>query len=722
MTCFNNSMTQHLDKYAPLCTIKVDQEDRPPWIDPEYVLACAKRRSLERKYKHSRARSDKSLYSAQCKLCRKMVRDKRCQFYGKTLFDIGGDQKSLFRFVHKISGDSDHTSMLPNNYTDTVSLANDFNTFFINKIKDIRSKFVDPMSSTSNEFEIGMLTNVNRSVTETGPTLEVNASEAPYDQNSFLTDFVPCTESEISDLLKISGITVSPLDIFPKPLLKNELDFFLPYLTFLVNLSLSSGSIDGLKEAAVRPLLKEHGLDPNLMSHFRPISNLSFIGKLIERVVLARLQKHLDNNNLNNHRQFGYKKKHGTETLIIKFINDIVVGIDSKKGVVVMLIDLSAAFDTVDHRKLLNILCYEYNIRGIALKWFKSFLVGRSQCVLIDSVLSEPLELSFGVPQGSVLGPVLFNIYVSSVSSVFSAAGFNCLGYADDNMGYQVFSVTSQSQVLNFDVPQCIQDLKDWMSSYFLQLNEDKTKIIVFGSNSFLNLITINETYALTGDLIEFSDTVKYLGVYLDQQLTFRTHINKITSHCYMLLKNISGIRKFLTQEQTEILVHAVISSRLDYCNSILFGQPQYLINKFQRVQDCGSKIILRRGRRHGMPSSLRREILHWLPINSRILFRVLLLVFYCHIGKAPIELSCLLVPLVSDINQSRNGLLYDTRFYFPKTSFGRRAFSFHAPRLWNCLPQDLRCSTEVDVFKKNLKTYLWNHSHVLIEQYKRFF
>ena len=162
----------------------------------------------------------------------------------------------------------------------------------------------------------------------------------------------------------------------------------------------------------------------------------SFISKLTERVVHSRINAHLAANALDNHAQYGYKKNHSCETLLLKLIDDILVAVDKKFGVVVMIIDLSAAFDTVDHGLLLNMLQFKYHISGSALKWLKSFLSGRTQRVRVGDSLSDSLVVDFGVAQGSVLGPLLFNLYCSSMNDVFLSCGFDSMGYADDNIGF----------------------------------------------------------------------------------------------------------------------------------------------------------------------------------------------------------------------------------------------------------------------------------------------
>ena len=701
---YNSSLLQCLDKHAPAKVSKVVRRDRPPWMDEEYVRERAKRRRFERVYKRTRCFIDKRFLDIQTKICKDMVLAKRSHNLNQKIISHCNSQKSLFNLVNNMSGKS-KSSALPEVHGDKNTLSNDFNNFFTNKVINIQNSFP---------------TGENRN-----PSSDSDVIEDPILQNDCLYNFQPCTTDEVKSILKTSGITVSPADILPAPLLSIGIDALIPFITDLINLSLSLGSIDGcLKEAIIRPLLKAHDLDINIFNNYRPVSNLQFVGKLIERVVLSRLQSHMDSINYSNNTQFGYKKQHSTEFLLLKFINDILVGVDSRNGVIVMLIDLSAAFDTVNHRKLLNILCNELKIRGTALKWFKSFLLHRSQRVLIDGFLSESVDLTCGVPQGSVLGPVLFNIYVSSLSNVFNNNGFSTLSYADDNSGYQIFSLSSESHMFNNLIPNCIDQLKCWMDDYFLKINEGKTNVIVFGRPVFHDNFNTSTVTLNNGDNLDIEDRIEYLGVHFDKFLSMKTHVNKVVSHCYILLKTVRQIRKFLTRSQVELLIHSIISSRIDYCNSLLFGaQKVDCLNKLQRVQDQASKLVLRKGRLQGCPGPLRLEILHWLPVEKRIMFKVLVIIYKCFMNKAPVLLSSMLIRKFPDSTPDEDDYNCDFHegLYYPNLNIGRRAFCFYAPRLWNVLPMYLRSSLTIEDYKKKLKTYLWQYYDELMYNFNRF-
>ena len=692
---FSRNIKTCLDEHAPVKAITVkNKEEKPPWLDKDYEKERSKRRKLEKRYRQTLHINDWLSYQTQSLFCRSMIKSKKEQFFSTALAGMEGNQKSLFRFTSNIISSSKKRNTLPTNFNDDYEMANSFNNFFIKKIETIRESF--PASSFVPETEL-----------ESTP------------QHGSLFTFNPCTDEEIRNIIKKSGVIVSPEDILPGFLMDKSIDTLIPYLTKLVNLSLASGSFEGLKDAIVRPLLKTDSTDHNNLSNYRPVSNLTFLSKLVERVVLSRLQTHMDDIDKCK-TQFGYKKFHSTETLLLKLVNDILIGLDSRSGVVLLLLDLSAAFDTVDHNKLINILATQLRIQGTALKWFKSYLCGRTQKVLIGEAFSEPLELSFGIPQGSVLGPVLFNIYVTSLADVFSEAGFQTMSYADDNSGYQAFSLSSAHNILNESVPELLSRLSVWMKKYFLKLNEGKTKIIVFGSRFFkLNLsVSINNVTVENGKVIKFVDNVKYLGAYLDENLSMKSHINKITSHCYFLLRNIKSIRSFLSQQQCELLVNATVTSRIDYTNALFFKLSNHnCLSKLTKLQNYASKVILQKGRRQGYPFNIRLDILHWLSIEKRVAFKVLLLVFKCIHKQAPVLLSDLLS--INSTGRYSNSL--NTRLFYPSTSFGQRAFVYYAPRLWNVLPDHIRRIEFLSTFKSDLKTYLFTNYDLLMQRFNRY-
>uniref|UniRef100_UPI003AF53422 reverse transcriptase domain-containing protein n=1 Tax=Thiolapillus sp. TaxID=2017437 RepID=UPI003AF53422 len=229
-----------------------------------------------------------------------------------------------------------------------------------------------------------------------------------------LCTFKPVSESVVKNLILKSAPKTCQLDPIPTPLLVECLDTLLPSLTALVNSSLSSGVFpEVFKTALVTPLLKKKSLDQNELKNYRPVSNLSFVSKIIEKLVLSQLSDHLSANSLYNRFQSAYRPGHSTETALLKIVNDLLLALDDGNVSLLALLDLSAAFDTIDHSILLHRLHHDFGIQGTALDWFSSYLTNRTQSVSIHCYTSEPAPISFGVPQGSVLGPVLFVLYTA---------------------------------------------------------------------------------------------------------------------------------------------------------------------------------------------------------------------------------------------------------------------------------------------------------------------
>ena len=249
------------------------------------------------------------------------------------------------------------------------------------------------------------------------------------------------------------------------------------------------------------------------------------------------------------------------------------------------LLDLSATFDTIDHCILLERLKSGFGIRGTALSWFASYLSNRSQQILIDGSLSMNFELTSGVPQGSCLGPLLFVLYASKIFQIVDKhlPGIHC--YADDSQLYLSFcpNASVNQEVALARMESCIYDIRNWMLNDKLKLNDDKTEFLIIGTSQQLAKVTIS-SLRLGNSAITPVSSARNLGSWFDAKLTMATHITRTCNSASYYLYNLRRIRKYLSKENTKTLVHAFISSRIDYCNSLLYGAPEYQINKLQRV------------------------------------------------------------------------------------------------------------------------------------------
>ena len=284
-------------------------------------------------------------------------------------------------------------------------------------------------------------------------------------------------------------------DPIPSKLMQPSLDVVLPVLTQLVNQSLKEGSMTGIKESILDPLLKKTGLDVDDKKNFRPVNNLLYLSKLTERAVAEQLDDHMTLNNLHENSQFAYKTHHNTETMMLGLTDEVLRGFDNNQATVIIFLDLSAAVDTLDVGKLLEIMKGEIGVDGVALQWFRSFLEGRTQRVKIENEYSECLEVPCGAPQGSVLGPKLFNINVRSQPMVFKHCLFSSSSFADDSNGRKQFALTFQFNVLTNDIVNCLNNITEWSNAHFMKINPDKTEIVLLCPSSLINEVGIRGVF-----------------------------------------------------------------------------------------------------------------------------------------------------------------------------------------------------------------------------------
>ena len=454
-------------------------------------------------------------------------------------------------------------------------------------------------------------------------------------------------------------------------------------------------------------------LPRNDLKNYRPVSGLNFISKVIERVVAYQVKEYLSHNNLNNIYQSAYKSGHSTETTLLKIKNDIHLSLAEGKPTALVLLDLSAAFDTIDHKQLLECLSSQFGFSELALKWFHSYISNRTQSVKINTSISQPKSLTCGVPQGSVLGPLLFIMYTSPLSKLISSyPNIHHHLYADDTQVYIKLTPVNASTVIP-ELQSCLTAIQKWMAGYKLKLNPDKTEFIVFGPkkkrDSLLKFFPID----ILGNKISPTDKVRNLGVIFDSGFTFSAQVNSIRKSCFYYIRDFARIRRHLCKSTAITLANALVSSRLDYCNSLLSSISVKDLNRLQGIQNTICRIICRLPRFSS--TNCARRSLHWLPVKQRIQFKNLLLTYKSLHTGLPSYLNSALVPFSSPFHSTRrsspaNLILSTMTCNSSHTSKSQLNYSFDymAPRNWNSLPDNVRLAPSVPTFRKRLKTYLF--------------
>ena len=349
------------------------------------------------------------------------------------------------------------------------------------------------------------------------------------------------------------------------------------------------------------------------------------------------------------------------------------------------------------------------------LLWLRSFLSERSFRVVHGSSRSQWAPAPYGLPQGSVLGPLLFIIYTSDLASLLASHAMLAQLYADDVQAYQ-HCLASDALVTVRAMSLAMESLGAWMSSNRLRLNSLKTQFIWLGTRQQLAKLDM-AALATAFPHFVFSSVVRDLGVTLDQELTFAPHIHSLSRTCYYQLRQLRTIARSLSSTASATLVHSFVAIRLDYCCSLYAGLPAVRLNCLDRVLRSAARLIGRIPKFDHI-SSYMRDILHWLPLRQRIAYRVAALVWRCLLGLAPVYLTELCSPTLSargsrSLRSVEHGLL---SVPFARTSTKQnRAFSVVGPSTWNGLPLVLRSlpRTPSQTFLSQLKMVLFGRAGV---------
>ena len=437
------------------------------------------------------------------------------------------------------------------------------------------------------------------------------------------------------------------------------------------------------------------------------------MSKVVERLVCRQLVSFLEKHSLLPNLQSAYRRGHSTETAVLKILSDLLMAADRTEVTLLGLLDMSAAFDTVDHEILLARLSASFGIQSKVLSWIESFLYGRTQTVQFAGKHSKCSPVSCGVPQGSVLGPILFLLYTADVIEIADRHNLGVHSYADDTQLYLHAPASSLAEQ-SVNMTACISEINFWMTSNRLKLNTDKTQFLCAGTRQQLSKVTMN-SIVLDGVNIAFSDEITLLGVVIDREMTFATHCRRLAARCFYQLRQLRTIRRTLTLDAVKTLVHAAVTSRLDYCNCVLIGAAAVHLKRLQLVLNAAARLIVRK-RKFDHITSVLRDDLHWLPITERIVFKTSLFVYKCIHQLAPAYLNRLLIPVASiegrqDLRSAAHGDLD-----IPRTNtktYGPRSFAVAGPSVWKSLSAVTRNrQLTIEQFRSALKTVLFSRAY----------
>jgi len=593
--------------------------------------------------------------------CNNMAQYLKKQYYSNEIKAKSNDSKGLWSTLKTLlPGKTRHPVNIPNKTEKDT--ANDFNMYFTS----IGSKLAAAFTSVYN--------------------VTVGPPKSVFQFNEISTDFTH------RQLLNIPLGKSTGLDGVSSRLIRHAAPVIAGPLTHIYNLSLSTGVVPSdWKMAKVTPLHKDG--DKNNCNNYRPISVIPSFMKIFEKAIHAQVYSYLKEHNLLNECQSGFRPKHSTSTTLLHVTDNILNNMD--KGLVTgaVFLDLRKAFDTVCHEILLQKLRFN-GIQGMALTWFHSYLSNRTQTTVINGVNSNLLELSVGVPQGSVLGPLLFILYINDLPEQISHG--HIVLYADDTaLFFAAKSVSDVNRALNAD----LQNISEWLETNRLTLNISKCKAMLFGSSKRLHLGNEQLTTYLSGTHIEVVPCFKYLGVWFDSCLTWQFHIEKLTNAVSARIGVLRRLVPVLPQDTLAMLFNCLILPKVDYCDVVWGNCGKGLSDKLQKLQNRAVRIILGLSYRSHVNNE-HLSALGWKDLASRRKLHLLQTVYKSIYNLLPVYLNIFSRTSESHSYSTRHSLNQSLRIPKVKLESGKRTFAYRGAESWNALPLSVKTAPSTQTFK----------------------
>ena len=679
---FNSLFRSAIDIVAPLREVRVRNKVNP-WMNSEILSGIKRRNDLFSRFKKNK---DENIYAEYCRVRNKVQRDIKS---AKELFfkngiernrgnsgKIWGHLKSLGFSKRTANSSSIVLEQNGEKKSDSLSVARIFNHFYTTVASDLVSKLPNPLGvfhTTAAVFKSFYSQKIG---------LRPNFCLSPVS-----THFV---RKQLTSLNTKKAVGLDEISSF---FLRDGADCIITPVAHIINLSITTETFpSAFKQAKVIPLFKKGStMDPG---NYRPVSILNVLSKILERAVHSQLSDYLEKRGLLFDNQSGFRGGYSTDSCLIGLSDFIKAELGKGNFVGMVLIDLQKAFDTVDH----GILSEKLKSIGVSsTTWFDSYLDNRQQCVDINGSRSEFLTVTCGVPQGSILGPLLFLVYINDMNISLSC---KLSLYADDSA---LLFAHRDARIIADRLSLELSSCKKWLVDNRLSLHVGKTESLLFGSKRRLKGVDFRVFCDETP--VERKFTVKYLGVLLDDSVSGSAHAGDVLKACAGRLAFLYRQSSLLDTKCRQTLCATLIQPYIDYCCSSWYCSLTVALKERLNVMQRKMVRFIHGldNRAHVDDSNLK--VLSWLNISDRVKFFQMTHLFRIRNKLAPKYL----LPNFTAVSAAHSHNTRGSDFNFTvsrELSLSRNGFSFTAIKHWNKLPNEIKCIDELRVFKRKLKQF----------------
>ena len=659
-----------IDKHAPYVSLTKKEQNwtRKPWIGKHIQNLIKEKDHTYSKYLKKRSKFWYNRYRYLCDIVKKRIADAKKSYFSWYFKTNINNSKKIWKAINEIIHNKytkvNEEIFLDDNgriITDQKIVANKFNKFYTT----IADKLVANLGKPSTKFQ-DYLKNPNEH------TLFLNETD----------------HGEVAILLYKQDITKSG-DIYgisPR-LVKDAGPSMATNLSFLFNKSMETGIFPQLlKKSKVIPIYKAES--KMLASNYRPISLLPIIGKLFEKIIFTRLTSFVKKYSILYKRQYGFQHGKSTEHAIIDIQENILNSLESRETPCCLFLDFAKAFDTVNHNILLHKLNH-YGIRGTALQLIESYLTDREQCTQLNNITSDMDYIKHGVPQGSILGPLFFLLYINDIAN--SSALLTFYLFADDTT---IFFPHKDLKVLEETINNELTHVSKWLTANKLSLNVGKSNVLLFCGKNKKSTTSIN--IKINGLAVEEKEYTKYLGILIDNKLTFSKHIQHVNSRLAKGNAILSMVRHFIPKSTLLNTYHAYIQPHIDYCLNVWGNTYKTLLLPVKRQQRKAIRLMNFKKKHDETAELFSNDKV--LPFDESLKLSSAKLIWKVNNSHLPPTLNTLF-----------NKRTQENSYHLPfrRLNITQQSSTYQGVHVWNRVPLEIRSKKTINAFKNNYKNYL---------------